>query len=384
MVIDLGARSFAELSFGRAALIDYLRQPTEGYFVKSPKSFLGARGLSEEVKERFIGVVGAMMANVKRRAESGLGEAIDDVVIGRPINFQGAGGEQENQQALLMLVAAAREAGFRNISFLYEPVAAAMEYEVRLRREERVLVLDIGGGTTDCSFVRVGPERVRHKDRQPDVLGHAGERVGGNDYDQLLALHAVMPSCGFGDALKSGLPIPNHYFVDAVSTNDVNAQQRFYSRRTKERLKEIVREAVVPERARRLQQLQEERLSYRLLRASEDAKIALSDESTAALDLAFLEQGLESCVERSALREACTRLLAHLEGLVREAVVSAGTEPDLVYLTGGMARSTVVREFLARVLPGLTLVDSDHFGSVTQGLAIWSERLFRSRRGLTG
>src|SRR5262245_21790015 len=320
LVLDLTARSFAELSFGRAALAEYLRAPSEGYFVKSPKSFLGARGLSEEVKERFIGIVAAMMANVKRRAEHALGDELVHVVIGRPINFQGYGGEEENQQALLMLVAAAREAGFNNIAFLYEPMAAAMEFELKLDRECLVLVVDIGGGTTDCSFVRVGPKRVHRKERNEDILGHAGERVGGNDYDQLLALHAITPALGFGDSLKSGLPIPNKYYVDAVSTNDVNAQQRFYMRRTRERLEELTRDAVAPARLKRLVQVQNGRLTYRVLRASEDAKIALSDADTTLIDLAFLEQGLTTRADRDLLKHGCERLLVHLEGLVSEAM----------------------------------------------------------------
>jgi hypothetical chaperone protein len=378
LLLDLTARSFAELSFGRAALAEYLRAPSEGYFVKSPKSFLGARGLSEEVKERFIGIVAAMMANVKRRAEEASKETIEDVVIGRPINFQGDGGEEENQQALMMLVAAAREAGFANIAFLYEPMAAAMEYELKLDRERRVLVIDIGGGTTDCSFVRVGPKRVRHKERGEDILGHAGERVGGNDYDQLLALHAITPALGFGDSLKSGLPIPNKYYVDAVSTNDVNAQQRFYTRRTRERLLEMTRDAVAPERLKRFVQVQTGRLTYRVLRASEDAKIALSDADVTCIDLSFLEEGLATSADRELLKRGCERLLLHLEGLVSEAMKQAGTKPDVAYLTGGMAGSTVVRDYLGRVLPDVACVDSDHFGSVTQGLAIWAERLFRA------
>ena len=228
--LDVTTRSFDELRFGRAALAAYLEAPSAGYFVKSPKSFLGAKGLSDEIKARFVGVVTAMMANVKRHADAASPEPIRQVVIGRPINFQGAGGEEENRNALEMLVEAAHEAGFEEVAFLYEPMAAAMEYEARLDHEECVLVLDIGGGTTDCSFVRVGPKRRASIERDADILGHAGERIGGNDYDQLLALRALMRLLGYDDDLVSGLPIPNTYFVDAVSTNDVNAQQRFYSR----------------------------------------------------------------------------------------------------------------------------------------------------------
>ena len=111
--LDVNTRSFDELLFGRAALVAYLEAPSAGYFVKSPKSFLGAKGLSEEIKSRFIGVVAAMMANVKRHADAAAGAPIRQVVIGRPINFQGAGGAEENHNALVMLRSAAHRGGIR-------------------------------------------------------------------------------------------------------------------------------------------------------------------------------------------------------------------------------------------------------------------------------
>ena len=118
-----GARTQIDLSdptrlrFGHAALAAHLAEPDDGYFVKSPKSFLGAPGLNVEVTERFISVVAAMMLNVKCSAESHLDQPIEQVIIGRPINFQGAGGDAENHQALSMLVAAARECGFEQVTF---------------------------------------------------------------------------------------------------------------------------------------------------------------------------------------------------------------------------------------------------------------------------
>ena len=374
--LDVTTRSFDELRFGRAALAAYLEAPSAGYFVKSPKSFLGAKGLSDEIKARFLGVVAAMMANVKRHADAAAGSPIRQVVIGRPINFQGAGGEEENRNALAMLVEAAHDAGFEDVAFLYEPMAAAMEYEARLDHEECVLVLDIGGGTTDCSFVRVGPKRRASIERAADILGHAGERIGGNDYDQLLALRAFMPLLGFGDDLLSGLPIPNTYFVDAVSTNDVNAQQRFYSRKTLERMDRLVAEAQYPHRLSRLRAVQTERLSYRIVSSAELAKVALSDAEEAAIDLHYLEQGLSGVADRQQFARACERLLVHLHGLVTESVNAAGREPDVIYLTGGMARATIVRNYLERKFPDAQFVDSDHFASVTQGLTLWAERLF--------
>jgi hypothetical chaperone protein len=374
--LDLTTSSFAALRFGHDALEAYLEDPSQGFYVKSPKSFLGATGLSEEVKERFITVVAAMMANVRRNAEATAGEAISQVVIGRPINFQGAGGESENQQALIMLVAAAKEAGFAEIAFLYEPMAAALELEARLGAERCVLVVDIGGGTTDCSFVRIGGGGIEAINRDDDILGHAGERVGGNDYDQLLALHAMMPAFGFGDALTNGLPIPNTYFVDAISVNDVNAQQRFYSMRSREQLDKFIREARQPERITRLRGVQRGRLSHRLVRSAEQAKITLSDDERTTVDLGYVEEALDADAQRGQFREGCERLLVHLSTLIGETVDQAGRRPDLVYLTGGMAKATIVREYLWKILGDVEVVDSDHFSSVTEGLTLWARRLF--------
>ena len=364
------------LRFGEAALEAYLGDPEEGYFVKSPKSFLGAAGLNERIKDRFVTVVAAMMKNVKSRAEAALEDEIPQVVIGRPINFQGAGGEAENVQAQSMLLAAAREAGFEEVRFLFEPMAAAMEYEARLDHDQLLLVVDIGGGTTDCSFVRVGPERRTATNRDADVLGHAGERLGGNDYDQQLALKCLMPSLGLGDALRSGLPIPNTYFVDAVSTNDVNAQARFYSPASGERFDVFQRESVQPERVARLARLRSGRGTYRLLRLAELGKIALSDVPGTSVDLGFLDDGLEVPCSNGDLEQASERLLAHLASLVQDVTRQAEAQPDVVYLTGGMSRSPIVRRHLESVLGEVPLADSDHFVSVTSGLAIWAERVF--------
>jgi hypothetical chaperone protein len=376
LVLDMQAQSFKDLRFGAAALERYLEDPTRGFFVRSPKSFLGAPGLNDAIRERFVGVVAAMMANVKFRAERALGEPIADVVIGRPVNFQtAAGATAENGQALTMLAAAAREAGFRNIAFLFEPMAAAMEYEARLDRDQTVLVIDIGGGTTDCSFVRVGPSRRASVDRDGDVLGHAGERIGGNDYDQALALACAMPLLGLESELRSGLPVPNTYFVDAVSTNDVNAQQRFYTAATGERLEAFVRESLAPELIARLARLREGRATYRLLANVERAKIEMTDAELACADLGFLEAGLGARCASHQFAYSARRQLEHLGGLVDEVVKQAGSNPDAVYLTGGMAKSPVVRAHLASRFD-FRYIDSEHFTSVTEGLTIWARRLY--------
>lgn len=87
------------VQFGLASLHQYVEDPEEVYFVKSPKSFLGASGLKPQQVALFEDLVCAMMLHIKLQAESQLPEQIDQAVIGRPINFQGLGGDDANAQA---------------------------------------------------------------------------------------------------------------------------------------------------------------------------------------------------------------------------------------------------------------------------------------------
>jgi hypothetical protein len=87
------------------------------------------------------------------------------------INFQGLGGDDANAQAQGILERAAKRAGFRDVVFQFEPVAAGLDFEATLSEEKRVLVVDIGGGTTDCSLLLMGPQWREKADRQQSLLG---------------------------------------------------------------------------------------------------------------------------------------------------------------------------------------------------------------------
>ncbi|MDG2840340.1 molecular chaperone, partial [Vibrio parahaemolyticus] len=176
-----------DIAFGQAALNLYLEDPRDIYYVKSPKSFLSASGLRDVQLAFFEDLVCAMMDNIKSQAENDAQQSITDAVIGRPINFHGRGGETANIQAERILLRAAKRAGFQNVEFQFEPVAAGLEYEATLSEDKIILVVDIGGGTTDCSLIQMGPSWRGKADRTASLLAHSGQRVGGNDLDIALA-----------------------------------------------------------------------------------------------------------------------------------------------------------------------------------------------------
>ncbi|TMP76929.1 molecular chaperone, partial [Pseudoalteromonas ruthenica] len=84
-------------------------------------------GLKAQQIAFFEDIATAMIMQIKQRAEHQLRQALTHTVIGRPVNFQAIGGEQSNQQATDILTVAAKRAGFLEVDFLFEPLAAGID-----------------------------------------------------------------------------------------------------------------------------------------------------------------------------------------------------------------------------------------------------------------
>ena len=363
------------VQFGLASLKQYIDDPEEVYFVKSPKSFLGASGLKPQQVAVFEDLVCSMMLHIRQQAQSQLQETIEQAVIGRPINFQGLGGDEANTQAVGILQRAAQRAGFRDVVFQYEPVAAGLDFEASLSEEKRVLVVDIGGGTTDCSVLLMGPQwRTRH-DREQSLLGHSGCRVGGNDLDIALAFKSLMPLLMGGETEK-GIALPILPWWNAVAINDVPAQTDFYSSANGRLLRDLARDARDAEKVALLYKVWQQRLSYRLVRSAEESKIALSESAQIDTHLPFISDTLATAISQDGLVAALNQPLTRILEQVQLALENSSEKPDVIYLTGGSARSPLIKKALAEQLPGIPVAGGDDFGSVTAGLARWAQVVF--------
>lgn len=364
------------VQFGLASLRQYIDDPEEVYFVKSPKSFLGASGLKPQQVAVFEDLVCAMMLHIRQQAQGQLPESIDQAVIGRPINFQGLGGDDANAQAQGILERAAKRAGFRDVVFQYEPVAAGLDFEATLDKEQRVLVVDIGGGTTDCSVLLMGPQWREKLDREQSLLGHSGCRVGGNDLDIALAFKSLMPLLGMGGETEKGIALPILPWWNAVAINDVPAQTDFYSSANGRMLRDLARDARDAEKVALLYKVWQQRLSYRLVRSAEESKIALSDRPEVATTLPFISNELATAISQQGLETALDQPLTRIMEQVHLALNESAEKPDIIYLTGGSARSPLIKKALAEQLPGIPIAGGDDFGSVTAGLARWAQVVF--------
>lgn len=364
------------VQFGLASLHQYVDDPEEVYFVKSPKSFLGANGLKPQQVALFEDLVCAMMLHIKQQAQSQLSEQITQAVIGRPINFQGLGGDDANAQAQGILERAATRAGFNDVVFQFEPVAAGLDFEATLNDEKRVLVVDIGGGTTDCSLLLMGPQWRQKADRQDSLLGHSGCRIGGNDLDIALVFKCLMPLLGMGGETEKGIALPVLPWWNAVAINDVPAQSDFYSAANGRMLNDLLRAARDADKVALLLKVWRQRLSYRLVRSAEESKIALSAQPDFNAELPFISDELATAISQQGLEEALNQPLARIMEQVKLALESSHETPDVIYLTGGSARSPLIKKALAAQLPGIPIAGGDDFGSVTAGLARWAQVVF--------
>lgn len=370
----------ANATIGRAAIAAYV-DGAQGRLLRSLKSALGNSLIDETTQVgrkrlRFTQVIARYLELLKARAEETAGAPLTQVVHGRPVHFVDgdADGDRKAEDALREI---AHSIGFTDVSFQFEPIAAALDYERQVKREEIAMVVDIGGGTSDFSIVRLSPKRRGKTDRSSDVLANGGARVGGVDFDRRLSLASVMPLLGFGSPMKRpGLDAPSGYFHDLATWASIN---RVYNQHTLREVREVRRESARPELIERLLRVIELQRGHTLAIDVERAKIALSDKDETFIDLDWLEESLSAKPDRVAFVESSQRLTERIVQTIHECLAQAGLRADQVqalFLTGGTTQIPHVREAVTRAMPMARVIEGDTFGSVGMGLTIEAQRRY--------
>jgi hypothetical chaperone protein len=368
------------IRFGRAAVSEYV-SGVDGRLMRSLKSVLGTAliGDTTRVKARsygFLEILGIFIAELKRRAETVVGEGIEAVVCGRPVHFVDDD-PVADRQAQEQLEGALRAQGFREVAFQFEPIAAALDYERQVTAERLALIVDLGGGTSDFSVVRVSPERARAEDRSADILATAGVHVGGTDFDRLLSVTKVMPELGLGTQTRDGKRyLPVAPYNDLSTWHRIN---RLYNAQTLRDLRGTRNEAAAPERVQTMIELIEDRLGHRLVGAVEAAKIELSDQARTRFSFAVRDRTLEVEMSVADLTAALVNPVERIEATIAETLRRAGVaaaEVDSLILTGGSTQVPAIASRLVALFPEAELVRTDVLGSVGLGLALESRRKF--------
>jgi len=365
--------------FGRAAIEAYVRGE-EGRLMRGLKSTLGSSLISEKTRVgnravSFRDIVQRFFAHLKDRLDA-VQPGTTRVVLGRPVHFVD-GDAEGDALAQSVLDEIARAVGFREIGFQYEPIAAALQYEAGIAAEELVLIVDVGGGTSDFSIVRVSPARARLADRAADILANDGIRVGGTDFDRLLSLSEVMPHLGYLSSTGGGKGImPRHYFLDLATWHRINM---LYTGRTASDLKALQAVADHPDRIVRLRRVVDARAGHGVAMAVEAAKIALSGADVARLSLSALTGGPNPMATRARFETAVEAPLARIATTMQGLLVQAGLRADqigTVFMTGGSSGLPALQALVGAVLPGVPIATGDMLGSVGTGLALDAVRRF--------
>lgn len=366
--------------YGRRAIEDYTAH-VEGRLMRALKSVLGTALIHEKtrIKARSMGfteILGGFVGHLKRRLEEARGDAVSRVVLGRPVHFVDDDAEAD-REAEHELEKVARAQGFRDIEFQFEPIAAALDYEQSVTREELALIADIGGGTSDFSIVRVSPERAKAADRKADILANLGVHVGGTDFDRLLSVARVMPELGYLTPTRDGKRnLPVSYFFDLATWQRINL---LYSNKAMADLRQVRYEAARPELVERLIDIVSHRQGHALAGRVEAAKVALTAEGEAGIELPLADQRLRVPATARDLDDAIALAVGRIGDTVARTIAEAGLTPeriDTVFLTGGSTAIARVRQHILGHLPGARVVDGDMFGSVGLGLALDAQRRF--------
>jgi hypothetical chaperone protein len=366
--------------FGREAIDSYIGEH-DGRLMRALKTILGSPLIDEATavgrrRIKLTEVVEMFVRHLKIRAEEFAGHEITQVVHGRPVRFVD-GDDAADARAESVLKDIAHRVGFRDIVFDYEPIAAAYHYEETATREELVLIADIGGGTSDFSVIRIGPERRTRPDRRDDLLGNSGVRIGGTDFDTRLNIEAVMPLLGLGTQLTvKNLPMPKAVYYELATWATINFAYNF---KTEREVRELLDISVEPARVARLLKTIKRHLGHRIAFAVEDAKIALSDSDVAMLPLDFLEAGLSAEATQAGFRNAIADKMNALTKMAEQCIAKAGVQPDAlqtIFFTGGSSRVPAVREAIRKAAPQANVAAGSDFLSVALGLTREAQRRF--------
>jgi hypothetical chaperone protein len=375
-------------AFGRAAVAAYV-EGLDGRLMRSMKSVLGSNLIEQSTDVgggrgvKFIDVIAGYLRHLKRLAEARAGRSLDQVVIGRPVFFVDDDPVRD-ARAQAALETAARAVGYTDVRFQYEPIAAAFDFERGVAREQTVLVADIGGGTSDFSVVRVGPQRMHRPDRRDDILANHGVHAAGTDFDRQIELAGVLPEIGFGSrgpitAGTTAREVPNAVYFDLATwhlINTVYTPQRVAELRS---MRGFYGNALYH---RRLMTVVTQRLGHELAAHAEQAKIDTAEGGEALVDLGLVESGLTVKLTEAQALGAVEADVARIVNAAKVTVRDAGLRPDQIdalYFTGGSTGLRLLTQNIGQAFPQAAVARGDRFASVATGLGLHAANLFGQR-----
>ena len=366
-----------EIFTGHEAINNYVSEGAAGRFMQSIKTFLPNRSfVSTEVFGKNYGIddlVAIVLRRIKLRGEAIVGCQVDRVVLGRPVVFS----EDPEKDALAQtrLEAAARKAGFTQIWFQLEPVAAALSYEESLPAgaEKIVFIGDFGGGTSDFTVIRVKGGAFARGNRRSDVLALGGVYVAGDKFDSQIMWDKVAKYFGRGVKYKGMgkddlFDIPHSIIYTLCQWHRIPLLR---ARKIREQIRLIKNSANDRKAIENLEHLINDNYGFFLFQSIEKSKCELSHRELT--DIRFNERDLSISegITRKEFDAINAENFSRIAGCIDEVIAKSGVSYggiDTVFLTGGTSRIPFIRDLFVQRFGAEKLEDRDAFTSVVHGL----------------
>ena len=367
-----------ESTAGPQAILRYLHYEERRRLMQSLKSFLASRSFkATNVFGRNMtleDLIGDIVTPLKEEAERQLGAVEPPIVIGRPVRYASARDEDDERYALSRMRAALWNAGFPEVHFELEPVAAAYHYEQGLEEDELVLIADFGGGTSDFCLLPVGPEARRARRGKEDIIACSGVAIAGDAFDAAIVRNVVAERLGRGSQRRAFLgnevSMPNWIFRDLERWHHLSFLR---TRKTMGFLYESLRGSLEPEKIEALIHIIDNDLGYELYRSVQQAKFELSREGKTQFRFEDGPVSIEVSVRREEFEEWIGEDLIELSACVDQLLADSGAaseDVDRVFLTGGSAFVPAVRQIFRDRFGNDKLRGGGELVSVASGLAL--------------
>jgi hypothetical chaperone protein len=363
---------------GRAAIDAYLAADVKGRFLQSLKAYLAEPAFDGTTiagrKYTVDDLITVILKHLRDGAEREVGPLAGRAVVGRPVMFSNARGAEDNDVAVSRLTRALKLAGFDDVRFAFEPVAAAYAYEQRLTHDEVILIGDFGGGTSDFTIVTVGPGRRARGSRADAVLGTEGVALAGDAFDKQIVRHVVAPRLGAGTQYLS----PPAKFLAVPSWPYANLERWHYlsflkTPETLEMLERIGATAIIPERIEAFLHLIRDDLGFEMHRAVQRAKFALSDQEETTFEFAISPVTIRQRISRIDFTKWIAEELDAIRASIARLLAVTGIAPssiDRVFLTGGSSFVPAVRQIFIDQFGAEKITGGQELTSVATGLAL--------------
>lgn len=354
--------------YGNVATNTYINNGY-GRYMKSFKRILGTTFFEQRTVLRpgynisFQDIIINYIKYVKSKTEKFTDKETDYVVIGKPVRLS----ENTNgaNSGIAQLEGIIKKVGYKNYSFLEEPIAAAYYHKKSLKDKSLAIVADLGGGTCDFTIVE-----VNKGENELNILSTSGISLGGTDLDSQFALKAFFPELGYNTIDKfKGITLPSTPYRDAADWNKITTS--LYSKKTEMLVRKMVANSKYPEKIIQFQKLINEKNAHSLLSEIEDTKIKLSEKESLYFNSSFIPNTVDLSITKNILEDSIGNSVDKILNTASECCKQAGvnkTSIDYLILTGGTSKMPLIKELFKKTFSNATLIENNAMDSVALGL----------------